>query len=62
MTNKEDTPRWLITKVRKKVHKPTIAHIPKTVYDRNEWKRETEKMIDEECTCKGKVCTCKEDI
>lgn len=51
-------PRRRITKVRTRVHKPTMAETPKTVYDRNAAKREFQEIIDEECTCQRMVCQC----
>jgi hypothetical protein len=47
-----------MTKVRTRVHKPTRAETPKTVYDRNEAKRELQEIIDKECTCLRMVCEC----
>lgn len=51
-------PRRLMTKVRKKFHRPTRSEIPKNVYDRNEAKRELQEIIEEECTCLRMVCIC----
>jgi hypothetical protein len=51
-------PRRLMAKVRKKFHRPTMEHTPKTVYNRNENKRETQDMIGKECTCFRMECTC----
>lgn len=53
-------PRRLMTKVRKKFHKPTRSETPKVVYDRNEAKRELQEIIEEEyeCTCERMVCRC----
>lgn len=42
-----DVPRRLMTKVRKKFHRPTMEHTPKTVYDRNSAKRELERIVEE---------------
>jgi hypothetical protein len=38
-----------------------MEEIPKNIYDRNEWKRETEKLIEAVCTCAGGNCMCDED-
>ena len=43
-----DVPRRLMTKVRKRFHRPTREHTPKTVYDRNYLKRELEEIIEQE--------------
>lgn len=53
-------PRRMMTKVRKKFHRPTRAETPKNVYDRNEAKRELQEIIEEEfeCTCERMVCRC----
>ncbi len=51
-------PRRLMTKVRKKFHRPTRAINPKTIYNRNEAKKELLEIIDEECTCFRMVCEC----
>jgi hypothetical protein len=51
-------PRRLMTKVRKKFHKPTRAINPNTIYNRNKEKRELQEIIDEECTCLRMVCEC----
>lgn len=55
---KEDKPKRLITKVRRKVGKPTMKETPKSVYDRNDFKKETEEIIEEECTCLRMSCVC----
>ena len=58
-----EKPRRLMTKVRRNVGKPTMRHTPKTVYDRQEFKKETEELIDKECMCKRQECICcEEDI
>ena len=51
-------PRRLMTKVRKKFHKPTRSETPKSVYNRNEAKKEFLEIIDEECICFRMVCEC----
>jgi hypothetical protein len=56
--DKKVLPRRLMTKVRKKFHKPTRSETPKVVYDRNEAKRELQEIIDEECTCLRMECEC----
>jgi hypothetical protein len=35
-----------------------MKETPKNVYDRNDWKRETEKLIDAVCTCERMHCVC----
>lgn len=42
-----EVPRRLMTKVRKKFHRPTMEHTPKTVYDRITAKRELDRLIEE---------------
>ncbi len=77
MSKRGDKPRRLMTKVRRQVGKPTMREIPKSVYDRNDWKRETEELIKRELakdvvlccihppgdgsTCAGGNCMCEED-
>ncbi len=77
MSKRGDKPRRLMTKVRRQVGKPTMRETPKNVYDRNDWKRETEELIEGEfptmrrlccihppgdgSTCAGGECGCKED-
>lgn len=56
-----EKPRRLMTKIRRYVGRPTMTHMPKTVYNRSEYKRETEEIIDEECTCARMECVCKGD-
>jgi len=51
-------PRRLMTKIRKKFHRPTSSETPKVVYDRNAAKRELQEIIEEECTCLRMVCEC----
>ncbi len=58
MSKRGDKPRRLMTKVRRQVGKPTMRETPKNVYDRNDWKRETEEIIERECTCLRMVCVC----
>ena len=58
MSKRGDKPRRFMTKVRLQVGKPTIKETPKSVYDRNEWKRETEEIIERACTCLRMVCVC----
>ena len=58
MAKRGDQPRRLMTKVRRKFHRPTRAHTPKSVYDRNEAKREFQEIIEDECTCQRMVCIC----
>lgn len=53
-----EQPRRLMTKVRKKFHRPTMEHTPKTVYDRQEFKLETQEIIEQECTCLRMNCVC----
>lgn len=59
MSKQGNTPRRFMTKVRKQVGKPTMSITPKNIYDRNEWKRETEELIEEECSCLRMECVCK---
>jgi len=61
MPNKEDKPKRLITKVRRNVGKPTMKQIPKNVYDRNDFKKETEEIIEDECTCIKMDCICRKE-
>ncbi len=71
MSKRGDKPRRLMTKVRRQVGKPTMRETPKSVYDRNEWKRETEQLIEvvhccihppgDGSTCAGGNCMCEED-
>lgn len=53
-----EKPRRLMTKVRRNVGKPTMIHTPKDYYDRNAFKRETEELIEKECTCLRMSCVC----
>ncbi len=62
MSKRGDKPRRFMFKVRRRVGKPTMKMTPKTVYDRNEWKRETEELIGEECTCLRMVCECEREV
>ena len=48
MSKRGDKPRRLMTKVRRQVGKPTMEETPKNIYDRNIWKRETERTLTEE--------------
>ncbi len=71
MSKRGDKPRRFMTKVRRHVGKPTMKETPKNVYDRNEWKRETEELIEGVncCThppndgslCAGGECCCEGD-
>ena len=61
MPNKEDKPKRLITKVRRNVGKPTMKQPPKNVYDRNDFKKETEEIIEDECTCIKMNCICRKE-
>jgi len=45
MSKRGDKPRRLMTKVRRQIGKPTMKETPKNIYDRNDWKRETEEII-----------------
>ena len=59
MAKRGEKPRRLMTKIRRMVGRPTMEIIPKNIYDRNEWKRETEELIEAECTCLRMECICK---
>jgi len=48
-----------MTKVRRQVGRPTMEHTPKNVYDRNDFKKETEEIIEDECVCIKMNCICK---
>lgn len=48
MVREKDKPRRLMTKVRRRIGKPTMVLLPKSIYDRSRFKRETEKIIEEE--------------
>ena len=56
-----DKPRRLMTKIRRKVGRPTMEHPPKTVYDRNDFKKEAKEIIEEECTCIKMSCICRKE-
>jgi hypothetical protein len=57
----DDTPRRLMTRVRKFVGRETMRHKPKTVYSRSAAKQEMQDIIEEECFCIGMTCTCDEE-
>lgn len=61
MTRRGDKPRRFMVKVRKQIGKPTMKITPKIVYDRNEWKRETEELIEDACTCLRMICECERE-
>lgn len=43
-----EQPRRLMTKVRKKFHRPTMEHVPKNIYNRDKAKRELQYILEED--------------